>query len=116
MKRAIISILNQSIDSMSALEMLKLVDIEHFVSGYARVLRDKLLDNKLADVQCINDCLPEFLNRRIDTSSIYIFADFLPPGGHQYVVFNPGDDTAWIKDFVVGMRPEKDLADFQARL
>ena len=116
MKWTLLSMLNKPIEAMTFLEMLQSIHVDQFVSGYAKILRDKLLDNKLADVQCINELLPEFLNKRIDTSSTYILADLLPPGGHQYIVFNPVDDTVWVKDFVVGTRPDKDLADFQTRL
>ena len=90
--------------------------MDRYVSGQGKILRDKILDNKLADIQCLNEMLPELLNRRIDTSSMYIYADLLPPGNHQYIVFNPMDDTLWVKDFLVGPRPEMDLADFQIRL
>jgi hypothetical protein len=34
---------------------------------------------------------------------VYVYASFLPPGYHQLLIYDPAQERAFVKDFIVGM-------------
>ena len=54
--------------------------------GWEHLIRDKCVQNDLMDVKTIN--IPDLEKRREDCK-IYIFADYLKPGYHQILIYDP---------------------------
>ena len=50
------------------------------------------------DIKNIN--IPDFANE-LRNADVYVFADFLKPGYHQLLIFDPVTERAYCKDFVV---------------
>ena len=58
------------------------------------------------DMRLIN--MPD-LNTPQDNNDIYVYADFLKPGYHQLLIYDPSLDRGFCLDFVVNLNLREDL-------
>ena len=85
-----------------------LVDLklDERLNGWEKVLRDKCYRNELMDILCINN--PD-LCADLANSDCYVYAEFLKPGYHQLLIFDPLFERAYCKDFMVNINMREDL-------
>ena len=69
-------------------------------------MRDKCLRNELMDVTCINN--PDLFSN-LKKNEVYIYAEYLKPGYHQLLIFDPLLEKAYCKDFMVNLNLRDDL-------
>ena len=74
--------------------------------GWEKLMRDKCLRNELMDVHCINE--PDFC-LDLANNDVFIYADFLKPGYHQVLIFDPLLEKAFCKDFMLNINLREDL-------
>ena len=74
--------------------------------GWELLMRDKCLRNELMDVECINN--PDLCSN-LKNSDVYIYADFLKPGYHQLLIFDPLLERAYCKDFMLNLNLREDI-------
>ena len=67
---------------------------------------DKCLRNELMDIKCINN--PNFM-ADLKSSDCFVYADFMKPGYHQILIYDPLLEKAFCKDFMVSMNLREDL-------
>ena len=72
--------------------------IAHKIKGWEYVLNDFAYHNELTDVRTIN--VPTFSDANISAREFYTFADFLDPGYHQILIYDPKVERAFCKEFV----------------
>jgi hypothetical protein len=70
------------------------------------------MKNELMDVKSVN--IPELHKaskekRPLEDSDIYIYAEFVKPGYHQFVIYDPIVEKAYCKDFVVNLNLREDI-------
>ena len=76
------------------------------LSGWEKLMRDKCLRNELMDIQCINN--PNLCSN-LQNNDVYIYADFLKPGYHQLLIFDPLLERAYCKDVMININLREDL-------
>lgn len=64
------------------------------------------LHNELMDVKNIN--VPDF-DKDLKTQDYYVFADYLKPGYHQLLIYDPVLERAFCKDFVVNLNVRENI-------
>lgn len=79
--------------------MLEALKIDQCFHGWKHVINDMALNNELADVRAIN--IPNLKSNIVERQDWYTFADFLPPGYHQILIYDPLLERAFTKDFVI---------------
>lgn len=84
------------IEKQDILEALKIKDC---FCGWKHVINDMALNNELADVRAIN--IPNLKSKVVERQDWYTFADFLPSGYHQILIYDPLLERAFAKDFVI---------------
>lgn len=69
--------------------------------GWHKILDDKCRKNDIIDMMTIN--YPESISQRLSppSKSLYCYANFLPPGLHSFVIFDPYLRKAFCKTMVV---------------
>lgn len=83
-------------DSIALLERLNL---DKKLKGWPHILNDMANHNELTDVRTIN--LPDLSAYNVEAQEWFTFADFMKPGYHQVIIYDPKLDRAFCKDFVV---------------
>lgn len=88
-------------------------DILDALKGWQRVLQDKCLKNELTEMHLVN--LPDALvkwKERMDAKgkilieedcSTFVYAEYLPPGLHQLIIYCPKTQRAFCKEFIVDL-------------
>ena len=77
------------------------------LTGYQLPLHDKLFKNGQTDVMAINP--PEYVKKdpkkglKLDKNIQvpFVYAEILPPGHHQFVIYDPQSDEMWFKEFIL---------------
>ena len=69
--------------------------------GWHKILDDKCKKNDIIDMMTIN--YPESISQRSSppSKSLYCYANFLPPGLHSFIIFDPYLRKAFCKTMVV---------------
>lgn len=78
-----------------------ILNLEEKLGSHGRILRDKVHRNELVDISCLSS--PKNIKSVSHASRLYVFADYLPPGHHQVIVYCPVSDTFWFKDFMIDL-------------
>jgi len=78
-----------------------ILNLEEKLDGHGQILGDKVYRNELVDVCCLSR--PKNISSVSHASGLYVFADYLPPGHHQVIVYCPISDTFWFKDFMIDL-------------
>ena len=86
--------------------LLKLLEIDQKFKGWQKVLEQQSTQNELYDVKNIN--VPDF-GKDIENKDYFVFADFLKPGYHQIIIYDPKLNRAYCKDFMVNLNSREDL-------
>jgi hypothetical protein len=61
-------------------------------------------NNALCDVKTVNSPnLPQIIGKNKD---IFVYATYLPPGYHKVLIYDPLQDKAFCKDFVVALNQQ----------
>ena len=81
--------------------MLKEIGVAQRLDGWKHLINDICLNNELTDVKNIN--IPNLLSEKIDQQEWYTFAEFLPPGYHQILIYDPKLERAFIKDIIINL-------------
>jgi hypothetical protein len=75
---------------------------------------DKCLKNELMDIKSIN--LPDLSyvpakGKELDYShdDVYVFSAFAKPGHHQVLIYDPKNNKAFCKDFMVNLNLREDV-------
>ena len=86
------------------------MDIVEHLKGWERVVEDYCKENYVTDIQTVNMPInyneitersrAMFKNLECDT---FIYAAYLPPGLHQFVLYCPATHRAFCKDFIVDL-------------
>ncbi len=79
--------------------MLETLEIDRCFKGWKHIINDMALNNELADVRSIN--VPNLKSNIVEDQDWFTFADFLPPGYHQILIYDPLLERAFAKDFVI---------------
>jgi len=87
-------------------EVLKHIGAFDKLQGWRDVLVDKCLYNELSDVQVVNsDRIEDNLTSSTQT---FVFAGYLAPGRHKFLIYCPQSKRAFIKSVMIG-RNTKDF-------
>ena len=57
------------------------------LQGWENLIKDKCLQNELMDIKSIN--IPNLKASEDQGLDIYVYAAFLKPGYHQFVIYDP---------------------------
>ena len=80
------------------------------MKGWERVMVDKCVDNECSNVQSVN--MPGNFNDTIERSSrmrggpecdTFVYAAYLPPGLHKFVIYCPDTKRMFCKDEMVNL-------------
>ena len=58
------------------------------------------------DVKTIN--IPDLQKTRLD-QNVYVYAQYLKPGYHQFLIYDPQENKAFCKDFIVYQNLREDI-------
>lgn len=67
--------------------------------GWQRVINDMVNSNELTSVHSVN--LPDLSAYNVDRLDLFVFAGVFPPGYHQLMIYDPQQERAFCKDFVI---------------
>jgi len=67
--------------------------------GWNQVIWDMCFNNRLFGMRVINE--PLNLRTIRPTQEMYIYAAFLPPGYHKFLIYDPQAERAFSKSFLV---------------
>ena len=81
-------------------QVLDQLGINEMLSGWPQILDDKCNRNELTDVHQINS--PDF-TEEIEQKDIFVYSNYLPPGYHQVIIYDPLTQKAFFKDFILSM-------------
>lgn len=62
------------------------MNLEARLNGWESLMRDKCYRNELMDIECVNN--PDLCSD-LKTSDVFIFADYIKPGYHQILIYDP---------------------------
>ena len=97
-----------------SIEVLRTMGLTQILEGWPDVLREFVDLNEVVDVLAINK--PGLSDYNLEVRDVFVFAGFLPPGYHSFVIYDPRQERAFCKDIVVtpserrGCYPELPLA------
>jgi hypothetical protein len=95
-------------DKVNALEATGLPTI---IIDWQDILYDKCLQNKLTDVQCENASNDDFLNfadpEYVNRKNVFIYANYLTPGMHKFVIYCPLSKRAFCKTILVDVNTKE---------
>lgn len=86
--------------------LLKQMNILSKLEGWELLLKQKFTQNELMDIKNIN--LPNF-EMKIEEQDWFIFTDFVKPGYHQILIYDPLLHKAFCKDFIVNLNLREDI-------
>ena len=75
--------------------------------GYQAVSNHKFLSNDYVDVTTIGHS-----EKQKPDNDYFVYAAYLPAGHHQFIIYNPLDDTFWTHDFVLELNKRELFTDF----
>ena len=58
------------------------------------------------DIKSIN--IPD-MGVKDSRTDVYVYADFLKPGYHQVLIYDPAQERAFCKDFIVNLNLREDI-------
>jgi len=73
-------------------------------------LDHKFFKNDFQDVHTVN--APENLDKEEPEDQHFIYCEILPPGHHQFIIYDPQVDEFYTHDFILGMNSKEMFTDF----
>ena len=87
-----------------------LFKIRNELDGFHHILEDKLFNNDFHDVHAIN--APPNCSHGPPRDEHFVYYEYLPPGHHQFVIYDPKVSELYTHDLVVGMNTKEIFTDF----
>ena len=95
-------------------EVLKTIGVLAKLEGWRDILIDKCLYNELTDVQLVNsDRIQD--NVALATQT-YVYADYLSPGRHKFLIYCPQSNRAFIKSVFIGRNTSEFYPEFPKQI
>ena len=95
-------------------------------SGWESVLADYVLRNELNDVETVNfpkridEFQPEWDNQgkvtNIKECTTFVYAAYLPPGLHQFLIYDPVTKKAYVKDIILDLNASEFYPEFPGQI
>lgn len=80
-------------------EILDHLQVKESLFGWRHIINDMVNNNEILDVHTIN--IPDLTAYNIDRQDVFVFAGLLPPGYHQFLIYDPQLERAFCKDVVI---------------
>lgn len=81
--------------------------LKNKLKGWEKLFRDKCLKNELMDIKTVN--IPSLKLSEDKGMEVHVYAGFLKPGYHQFMIYDPLLEKAYLKDFIVNLNLREDL-------
>lgn len=89
---------------------IKKMGVFRYLTGWNKLLYQKCNMNQVLNINSINmpKCVSDPLApHEPDSSKYYVFAGFLQPGFHQFIIYDPRDEKAFCNEFIVDFNPNQ---------
>ena len=90
-------------------------DTKNYLKDWGRIMEDKFNNNQVQEIMKVN--MPDKIKEAGDQRcSLYVYAAYLPPGLHGFLIYCPVTKRVFCKDIVVNLNTKDMFPEFPVTL